>query len=69
MIKEKRNGTEFLIATEVELKRQTMYNAGDKCPNCHRAKLQRGIKQDDKVQVYCPNCGFMAERKEERRVE
>jgi len=39
------------------------FSVDAKCPNCHRGTLQRGTKKNDVVQVYCPDCGFTANKK------
>lgn len=44
--------------------KQTSWPVGSKCPSCRTGILLRGIKKHDIVQVYCPKCGFMTDRKE-----
>jgi len=37
---------------------------GDKCPSCHKDRLERGVMLLGVVQVFCPTCGFMTDRRE-----
>jgi len=45
------------------LKEQYQFHVGDRCPNCHKADLERGVKENNEVLLYCPKCGFIAPRR------